>query len=85
MSREVLSPKATRFYYEAHLFKDREGKCHFTFEVPHALGPGLPFRSYARPENEKAADAAFEAGMAACKAALNRRAIPYTIDPKYVD
>ena len=39
---------ATRFYYEAHLFKDREGEYHFMFEVPKALGPGLPFRIYSR-------------------------------------
>ena len=79
MSSQERNPMATRFYYEAHLFKDREGKCHFTFEVPHALGPGIPFRSYSKPANEEAADAAFEAAMAACKVALNTRAIPYTL------
>ena len=85
MSSQERSRMPTRFYYEAHLFKDREGKYHFTFEVPHALGPGIPFRSYSRPETEAAAEAAFEAAMAACKVALNTRAMPYTLEPKYVD
>jgi len=75
----------SRFYYEAHLFKDRAGKYHFTFEVPHALGLGVPFRSYSRPADEKAAEAAFDAAMAECRSALNERAIPYRLDPKYVD
>jgi hypothetical protein len=74
-----------RFYYEAHLFKDRAGKYHFTFEVPDALGPGSPFRSYSRPADEKAAEVAFDTAMVECKTALNRRAIPYTLNPKYVD
>jgi hypothetical protein len=44
-----MTPVATKFYYEAHVFTDRAGKDHFTFQVPHALGPRLAFRSYSRP------------------------------------
>jgi hypothetical protein len=80
----MTTPAAKRFYYEAHLFEDRAGKYHFTFEVPHALGPGLPFRSYSRPADKNAAEAHFEAAMAECRAALNKHAIPYRLDPKYV-
>ncbi len=76
---------AARFYYETHLFTDREGKLHFTFEVPHALGQGTPFTRYSRPEDAEAAYAALDAAIVACEAILNERAVPYTLEPKYVD
>jgi len=74
-----------RFYYEAHLFIDRDGVRHFTFHVPHALGPGTPFTKYSKPESDEAARAALEAAIAGCKLVLNERAVPYTLEPKHVN
>ncbi len=82
---DVPTHMAARFYYETHLFTDREGKLHFTFEVPNALGQGRPFTRYSRPETDEAAYAALDAAIVACEAILNERAVPYTLEPKYVD
>jgi hypothetical protein len=76
---------AAQFYYEAHLFMDREGTRHFTFEVPHALGQGVPFTRYSKPASDEAAQAALEAAIEDCRRALNTRGVPYTLEPKHVE
>ena len=73
-----------RFYYEAHLFEDREGALHFTFQVPHALGQGIPFIRYSKHVNDDAARSALAAAIADCKRELNARGVPYSLEPKYV-
>jgi hypothetical protein len=73
-----------RYYYEAHLFEDRGGALHFTFEVPHALGDGIPFTRYSKHANDDAARTALAAALADCKHALNERGIPYSLEPKFV-
>jgi len=74
-----------RFYYEAHLFEDREGALRFTFEVPHALGPGIPFTRYSKHKNDEAARTALAAAVADCKRGLDARGVPYSLEPKYVE
>jgi hypothetical protein len=73
-----------RFYYEAHLFEDREGARHFTFEVPHALGQGISFTRYSKHANDEAARTALAAAIEDCKRQLNMRGVPYTLEPKHV-
>ena len=73
-----------RYYYEAHLFEDCEGALHFTFEVPHALGQGIPFTRYSKHASDEAAWTALAAAIEDCRRALNTRGLPYTLEPKYV-
>lgn len=74
-----MEPKA-RFFYKATRHRGSDGVLHFDFEVPHALGPGIPFTRHTDPSSEAASQADLESAIEACRRVLDQLGVPYTLE-----